>query len=244
MKKKYVDNLKKTLYIIPYICFMSLSDIILAEKQETTLAELLWYGVFGRLTNGEFQSFVLSIECLGAIFIFGLLYGDSISKYFGAISSIFFTRLKSKRDWIIKKSIYLSVLSCFWVLFMVCVKFAILTRHTYEQAISVESVRALIVIGALLAPVVLIVCLVINWIAINHGEPIGMLIVFVFVISMEVVAIWKFENRVNMIFNPLCFNINILYSTSNVLLKLLVELAYCAVVILGIVKFVERRDIL
>ena len=62
VKKKCVDNLKKTLYIIPYICFMSLSDIILAEKQETTLAELLWYGVFGRLTNGEFQSFVLSIE--------------------------------------------------------------------------------------------------------------------------------------------------------------------------------------
>lgn len=52
-KKNVFICAKKILLIIPYIFFMSLSDIFLSSPQDQPLAEILWYDIFGRLSSGN-----------------------------------------------------------------------------------------------------------------------------------------------------------------------------------------------
>lgn len=67
-KKNVFICAKKILLIIPYIFFMSLSDIFLSSPQDQPLAEILWYDIFGRLSSGNVQTLVMSIESLGVFF--------------------------------------------------------------------------------------------------------------------------------------------------------------------------------
>ena len=81
---KKLSSVRKTLYVIPFILMLSISDILLAEIQEAQLAELLWYDVFGRLSAGKVQTIVLSTESLSCMFLFSLLYGSCISDFFAS----------------------------------------------------------------------------------------------------------------------------------------------------------------
>ena len=91
-KKNVFICAKKILLIIPYIFFMSLSDIFLSSPQDQPLVEILWYDIFGRLSAGNIQTLVMSIESLGVIFLFTILFGNHISIFFDSscvLSSIF-----------------------------------------------------------------------------------------------------------------------------------------------------------
>lgn len=82
-KKECFHLRKKILLIIPYIFFMSLSDIFLSSPQDQPLAEILWYDIFGRLSSGNVQTLVMSIESLGVFFY--LLYSSETTYQFSSI---------------------------------------------------------------------------------------------------------------------------------------------------------------
>lgn len=102
-KKNVFICAKKILLIIPYIFFMSLSDIFLSSPQDQPLAEILWYDIFGRLSSGNVQTLVMSIESLGVFFLFTILFGNHISVFFDSIGTFIFSRLPSRRIWFQKK---------------------------------------------------------------------------------------------------------------------------------------------
>lgn len=75
----------------------------LSSPQDQPLAEILWYDIFGRLSSGNVQTLVMSIESLGVFFLFTILFGNHISVFFDSIGTFIFSRLPSRRIWISKK---------------------------------------------------------------------------------------------------------------------------------------------
>ena len=73
-KKNVFICAKKILLIIPYIFFMSLSDIFLSSPQDQPLAEILWYDIFGRLYKGYVKTLVMYIEILGVFILINILF--------------------------------------------------------------------------------------------------------------------------------------------------------------------------
>lgn len=65
----------------------------------------------------------------------------------------------------------------------------------------------------------------------------------VFIIFLAIVAILNFDSSMNMILNPLCFNIDIIQSVEIALAKILSELVYLAILSIGITLYICRTDI-
>lgn len=86
-RKLALQSLKKILLILPYITILSLSDIILATPQEQPLSTALWYGIFERVTERNIHMLILSMESLGYIFLFSLLFGTYLSGFFDSVST-------------------------------------------------------------------------------------------------------------------------------------------------------------
>lgn len=95
----------------------------------------------------------------------------------------------------------------------------------------------------MLFPMFATVCLLANWISIKHGLPIGIIGVFVLILALELIAILNFDSSMNMILNPLCFNIDIIQSVEIALAKILSELVYLAILSIGITLYICRTDI-
>lgn len=135
-KKNVFICAKKILLIIPYIFFMSLSDIFLSSPQDQPLAEILWYDIFGRLSSGNVQTLVMSIESLGVFFLFTILFGNHISVFFDSIGTFIFSRLPSRRIWISKKVIGLSIISIFYtILYLIQTEGSIGQEFTVKEII-------------------------------------------------------------------------------------------------------------
>ena len=220
-KKNVFICAKKILLIIPYIFFMSLSDIFLSSPQDQPLAEILWYDIFGRLSSGNVQTLVMSIESLGVIF----------------------SRLPSRRIWISKKVIGLSIISIFYTILYLSLKFSISSRRVIVWQMDRQTLFTLVTLFAMLFPMFATVCLLANWISIKHGLPIGIIGVFVLILALELIAILNFDSSMNMILNPLCFNIDIIQSVEIALAKILSELVYLAILSIGITLYICRTDI-
>ncbi|WP_130868855.1 hypothetical protein [Intestinimonas massiliensis (ex Afouda et al. 2020)] len=244
MRKKVVFFCaRKILLIIPYIFFMSLSDIFLSSPQDQPLVEILWYDIFGRLSAGNIQTLVMSIESLGVIFLFTILFGSHISIFFDSIGTYIFSRLPSRRIWISQKIIGLCAISIFYTIVYLALKFSISSRRVTVWQMDRQTLFTLVTLFAMLFPIFAAVCLLANWISIKHGLPIGILGVFVLILALELVAILNFDSPVNMILNPLCFNIDIIRSVKIALAKILSELVYLAILSIGITLYICRTDI-
>lgn len=242
-KKNAFICAKKILLIIPYIFFMSLSDIFLSSPQDQPLAEILWYDIFGRLSSGNVQTLVMSIESLGVFFLFTILFGNHISVFFDSIGTFIFSRLPSRRIWISKKVIGLSIISIFYTILYLSLKFSISSRRVIVWQMDRQTLFTLVTLFAMLFPMFATVCLLANWISIKHGLPIGIIGVFVLILALELIAILNFDSSMNMILNPLCFNIDIIQSVEIALAKILSELVYLAILSIGITLYICRTDI-
>lgn len=224
--------------MLPYIFFMSLSDIFLSSPQDQPLAEILWYDIFGRLSSGNVQTLVMSIESLGVFFLFTILFGNHISVFFDSIGTFIFSRLPSRRIWISKKVIGLSIISIFYTILYLSLKFSISSRRVIVWQMDRQTLFTLVTLFAMLFPMFATVCLLANWISIKHGLPIGIIGVFVLILALELIAILNFDSSMNMILNPLCFNIDIIQSVEIALAKILSELVYLAILSIGITLYI------
>ena len=222
---------------------MSLSDIFLSSPQVQPLAEILWYDIFGRLSSGNVQTLVMSIESLGVFFLFTILFGNHISVFFDSIGTFIFSRLPSRRIWISKKVIGLSIISIFYTILYLSLKFSISSRRVIVWQMDRQTLFTLVTLFAMLFPMFATVCLLANWISIKHGLPIGIIGVFVLILALELIAILNFDSSMNMILNPLCFNIDIIQSVEIALAKILSELVYLAILSIGITLYICRTDI-
>lgn len=215
----------------------------LSSPQDQPLAEILWYDIFGRLSSGNVQTLVMSIESLGVFFLFTILFGNHISVFFDSIGTFIFSRLPSRRIWISKKVIGLSIISIFYTILYLSLKFSISSRRVIVWQMDRQTLFTLVTLFAMLFPMFATVCLLANWISIKHGLPIGIIGVFVLILALELIAILNFDSSMNMILNPLCFNIDIIQSVEIALAKILSELVYLAILSIGITLYICRTDI-
>lgn len=222
---------------------MSLSDIFFPESHKSLSAERLWSLFFGSMSKGNLQSVILSFDCLGSVFLFCLLFGDYISKEFGDVKPYIFTRIPCRRKRTVKKTVTLLLLSSLWVLGMISAKTMIAVRMTVRWRADKEFIAELMFIGLLLAPTVLDVCLVCNWIAVRYGETIGLLCSFALVLILECAAIMFFDHPANILLNPLCFNRCIMKMKPFVCMKILTGFMYTAALTAGSAAYIERIDL-
>ena len=215
----------------------------LSSPQDQPLAEILWYDIFGRLSSGNVQTLVMSIESLGVFFLFTILFGNHISVFFDSIGTFIFSRLPSRKIWISKKVIGLSIISIFYTILYLSLKFSISSRRVIVWQMDRQTLFTLVTLFAMLFPMFATVCLLANWISIKHGLPIGIIGVFVLILALELIAILNFDSSMNMILNPLCFNIDIIQSVEIALAKILSELVYLAILSIGITLYICRTDI-
>lgn len=243
MRKKNVficaKNITYNSIHIFYVAFRH----FLSSPQDQPLAEILWYDIFGRLSSGNVQTLVMSIESLGVFFLFTILFGNHISVFFDSIGTFIFSRLPSRRIWISKKVIGLSIISIFYTILYLSLKFSISSRRVIVWQMDRQTLFTLVTLFAMLFPMFATVCLLANWISIKHGLPIGIIGVFVLILALELIAILNFDSSMNMILNPLCFNIDIIQSVEIALAKILSELVYLAILSIGITLYICRTDI-
>lgn len=241
--KAIFKDIKKILFLIPYILIVSISDIVLAEPDNSVLSDILWYHIFGRLTAGEVQTLIMSMESIGAIFLFALLFGNTISSFFGSVSTFVFTRLQNRKLWIRKKLLTLCGFAAIYTALFTAMELLIASRRVLTWSFDKTLVFTLLTIFGALFPLLAVICILVNWLSIRHGIPIGVFTVFVAIMILEVIAIIFFDNPLNMIVNPVCFNIQILESLPLTCLKLLIEFFYLIVVSLGMTFDIQNMDI-
>lgn len=244
MKYKIIlSDLKKVLLLIPYIFILSLSDIFLVSQKEQTLSVILWHEIFGHLTEGEIQTIVMSMESIGFIFLFGLLFGDYISRFWGDISIFVFSRVARRYKWVYKKIRDLCGFSFMYTLILLLMKIWIAKRQTINCEIDDTLLLTLFTLMGTLIPLFLIVSLLVNWVSIRHGTAIGVTSAFSIVLILEFIAILFFDNSFNMILNPLCFNVSITKSFSLACLKVFIEFFYFMMIAAGMAIDIEHMDI-
>lgn len=243
MIRQKISLFGKILWIVPYVLLISMSDIFLAVPTSQPLPDMLWYRIFGRLSAGELHTVILSIKSIGGIFLFVLLYGSCISDYFGTISVFVFTRVNNRKIWCIKKAGELCLFSMLYSFLLIAVHFVIGFRNVNEWRLDGSAIITFAVIWGIIMPLLAVVCLAVNWISIPFDVPIAVFLVFVVVMILEFVAILLFDNIVNVILNPLCFNILIINNPVYAIMKILIEVLYLLLIMAGMMFYVKYRDI-
>lgn len=243
MKRQILSSIQKIFYLIPYVFVVSLSDILSAKPGEQSLSDVLWYRILGRVSAGNLHTLVLSVESLGIIFLFTFLFGDYISNYFGSICTIVFTRIRNRTFWGIKKVLELCGYSVFYTFLLLELKFLIGIRNVKEWSFDETTLQTCIVLFGVIFPLVVTVCLLVNWISIRYGIPIAIISVFIVVICLEFIAILAFDQTANLILNPLCFNIAIRNTPKYAFMKIVVDFFYLFTVSGSMIFYIKRRDI-
>ena len=242
MKKKLIC-VAKLLAVVPFI--LLLSPYILLEPQplEKSLASLLWSSVFGTVTAGEVQSIVLSFENLGVLFLFTLLFGTCIARFYDENSHMVFTRITKRDIWSLKQILKVWGYAAAYTLVFLAFKFLLEMRRVTVWQWDGILVEALVVIFGILCPVLAILCLIANWIAIRRGAPVGVLLTFVGALVVEEIAIAWFDVPAMTVFNPLCSNIHILDMPVLAALKVGVNIGYLSLISVGMLLDIKRMDI-
>jgi len=244
MQRKMLFNaIRKVMIVIPYTLLYSFSDIILGGARDSTLSDKLWYAIFGRLTSEEVQTLVLTFESVGGIFLFCLLFGDYISRIFNSIDKLFFTRVPSRKAWMVRQAVFLYGAASLYVFIVICLKLAVAKWQSPDLDLNSDTLFTITVIWFLLSTLITVLCLIVNWLSIEHGLPIGMISAFAVTIILEFIAIFHFESPVNMVLNPMCFNIRIIHDAGIAAVKILNDFGYTVVVIWGMCFYIHRKDI-
>ncbi|MDR2044973.1 MAG: hypothetical protein LBQ15_11580 [Clostridium sp.] len=235
--------IKKTLWIVPYVILLSVSEIFLSTREAQPLSDVLWYSIFGRLRAGDVQTLVLSVKSIGILFLFALLFGNSLSDYFGSNSMIIFTRVNNRRRWSVRKILALCGLSFVYTGFLLLLKFLIGIRRVKAWSLDPFTIQTLVTLLGMILPLLVTICLLVNWVSIGHGAAIAIFSVFVAVILLELIAILGYDHTAMILFNPLCFSVIVLSTPKLGFLKILVGLFYLILVSLGTIFHMEHMDI-
>lgn len=241
--KSSMVQIKKVLVVVPYALFFSFSDILLAVPENKSLSETLWFGIFGHLTAGHIQTIVMSIESIGFIFLFCLLFGDHISQFFCSTGVYIFTRLRKRSVWALKQIFIVYGISLMYTSVLISIKLCISIQQVVNWNIDMQTILTTITLLFTLSPVLAAVCLTVNLVSIYYGNTIGVFFAFIAVLILEAISILYFSCPINIILNPLCFNIDIIKSFPIAFLKILIEMLYLAFLSASVCCAVKNRDI-
>lgn len=233
----------KVCYILPYVIAFSFSDILLNEPQDCQVSERLWHSIFGSVTAGEIQSLVPSMESIGAVFLFSLLFGNSISEFFGPGSSMFFTRLSDRKQWVWSKISGVYMFALAYTGLYLAVEVVIAMGSVTEPLLDRKLCLTVIELMMLLSLVFTATCLLANVVSIRYGTAIGIFGVFVLVIVLETVGIMLFDHKQNMILNPFCFHSGIVNAPFVACMKIAIDFFYALIISVGMVGYTDRMDI-
>lgn len=229
--------------IVPYCFILSLTAILMPAQLEYPFVDVFWDCIFGKVSAGELTTITLSLESIGAVFLFCLLFGDYVAQHFGRVSVYIFTRIRDRRKWAMRK---ICGLLCYALMFSILdVLFKI-----FEARIQVadwgnmaDTWQAIIVSLLLLFLLVSTVAILVNFWATRFGVAVGVVVALVVIVLLDLIAISYFDNVVNQLLNPLCFNESILQKPILVLVKLLISASYPAALALLYAETVKRMDI-
>lgn len=229
--------------IIPYCFILSLTAILMPVQLKYPFADVFWDSIFGKISAGELTTITLSLESIGAVLLFCLLFGDYAARYFGSVSVYIFSRIRDRRKWAMRK---IGGLLCYALTFSILdVLFKI-----FESRIQVadwgniaETLQAIIVSLLLLFCLVSTVAIVVNFWATRFGVAVGVIIALAIVVLLDLFAILYFDSVINQLLNPLCFNQSILQEPEFVLGKLLISASYPVALALLYAETIKRMDI-
>lgn len=241
--QKISHLMKKTLYIIPFLFMTSLSEIFLHTPREQPMSDVLWYSIFGRISAKEFQTLVLSTKSLGFLFLFAILFGSYISDFWGTVSAVWFTRVKSRRKWGLQKVAVLCLLSSLYTVLLLLFEFIAGIRLAAGWNADRHIILTLLSLFGMISPLLVMICVSVNWVSIRHGTPISICVVLLAVVIFEMIAVFFFDNPLNMVLNPLCFNRVLLAVPKFLFSKILLNLFYTIVVVAGFLTYMENMDI-
>ncbi|MDE5589700.1 MAG: hypothetical protein K2J60_11280 [Acetatifactor sp.] len=187
---------------------------------------------------------VLTVKSLGFLFLFAILYGSYISEFFGSVSMILFTRIKSRITWSIKKIGVLCSLSSVYTVLLLLFEFAIGMRRVRGWIFNQNLVWTLISLFGMIFPLLVVICVMVNWVSIKHGIPIGICAALLAVVALQIIAVSFFNNNFNMVLNPLCFNSILLTAPKLMFMKIFTDMLYMAAASTGLLVYIDHMDIL
>ncbi len=242
-KKKRFWRMARVLLVIPFVIVLAPYDLIVSEKQPGPLYEMLWYSVFGRITAKELQTIVMSMEMLGVLFLFALLFGTWISSHFDGNSHMTFTRIARREMWSLKRILEVWGLAALYAAAFLGLKLILDIRRVEAWSLDRRLAGAVCTIFGMVFPLLALICLASNWIAIHKGIAIGVLVSFAAVLVLMELAINWFDAPAMTVLNPLCANLRILDTPELAALKVGVNIGYLLLVTAGMVLDIKYRDI-
>lgn len=222
---------------------MSLTEIMRPEPSSETLSSILWYSLFGRVSAGDIKTLTLSMESLGGVFLFVLLFGDYIAAYFTEISVYIFTRVRDRSIWTIKKIGAVVAYSAFFAEITILIKGYTCLLQKEEIQITKELLYAVIVTFVLLFLLLTQIGILSNFISTKFGSIVGVFSALVTLITLSILSIALFNNKLNQILNPLCFNIVLLDKINLMIAKIAISIVYLLMIIAAYTEFIYKLDI-
>lgn len=240
---EHLRELLKVFLVIPYLFVISLPEIVFTEKENQELIELIWYSIFGRISSGNINTIILTLDNLGIIILYCLIYGNYVSKYFDERRVFIFTRVDRRSTWTISKISnllwYTIVYSGVFLLFKLLISLRRVMTVSFDK-VFVQNVGCMwMYMIALLGTLGILM----NLISLYKGASIGISSVILLILILEFAAIMYFDRIPNIICNPLCFNKNILSIPAIGRWKIFTESLYFVFLSFLLVKCVEKKDL-
>ena len=91
--------------------------------------------------------------------------------------------------------------------------------------------------------ILIILIVVASGIAIKWGSSIGLLTALLLTVGLEVLAILKLRNPINIVLNPMCFNEMLLENPRLLAFKIIANCIYVEAAVRNLVLFIEHMDI-
>lgn len=244
MKNMYYKKyLKKILWVIPFLLAFSISDFFSKASGEVVLSEFFWNNVFGTVTKGEYAALVLTMESLGVVFLFTLLFGGYAADFFGPNSAVWFTRVWDRRNWTIRQILDMGLFSALFSMVTVFFQLALTTYRLEVRKADGRLLWTCVLMFAIFWSVMLLSCLLTNWMTVYSSVSIGVISSFGLLVLLRAATISAPDNPVNIVCNPLCFNIMMLEEPIYGILKMIWNIAVILIISAGMTVYIEKKDI-
>ena len=244
MRRKKVGNeWKNVFWVVLYLGIMSLSEIFYQYAEGEKMSELLWYSIFGRITKGDVTALLMSMETLGLVFLFCLLFGGYVSDYFGSNSAVYFTRVHDRGRWVTGRIGGILLISALYTLLVLGIK-AVITRFRMVSWVEDKAVIwTLFLIFGVFFTLIVISCFLTNWISIHYSVPIGVVSCFGILILLRYLAMMEPDYPLNIVCNPMCMDVVMISSPVYGILKIGVNIILLVSIYIGMKFYIEKKDI-
>ena len=244
MRRKKVGNeWKHVFWVVLYLGILSMSEIFLKYAEGEKMSELLWYSICGRITKGDISALLMSMETLGLVFLFCLLFGGYIADYFDSNSAVYFTRVHDRGRWVTGRIRGILLISALYTLLVLGIKTVITRFKMVSWVEDTGIVWTFLLIFGVFFTLIVISCLTTNWISIHYSVPIGVVSCFGILILLRYLAMAAPDHPLNIIGNPMCMNVVMINDFAYGIMKIGINVVYLMLIYIGMRIYIEKKDI-